>query len=500
MSSRGGGDAPASDDRSDWWSNDGRSAVTSWLISFVVHFAVLISLGLVICGARPGFAPLGLVAYTATKDAGPSNVAQQPWTVEQDLRGGGAAPTDIATASMPVDVPIEAPQPTVARESLDAARVARSVAATAVPEQAAESRPPAEMTTGGGLEGRRGDARSTLAGEGGGNRQSEEAVEQGLRWLAAHQRDDGSWGFNLNQPPCSGLCRNSGTEASTTASTALALLPFLGAGYTHTEGEHAETVKRGLYYLGTRARTTPQGVDLQDGTMYGQGLATIALCEAYAMTHDEALKDVAQQAIRFIVFAQNTAGGGWRYTPGAPGDVTVTGWQLMALKSGQLAKLDVPSPTVGLAQNFLDSVQTDGGARYNYMVAQPARQTNTTTAVGLLCRMYTGWHRDTPALYQGVAYLHKWGPDKNNMYYNYYATQVLHHWEGPEWQEWNGRMRDYLIATQSKTSHEAGSWHFPDAYGDVGGRLYNTALAIMTLEVYYRYMPLYRNEAVQRRF
>jgi hypothetical protein len=234
--------------------------------------------------------------------------------------------------------------------------------------------------------------------------------------------------------------------------------------------------------------------------MYGQGLATIVLCEAYAMTHDPAIKDAAQQAIRFVVYAQDIKGGGWRYTPGAPGDTTVTGWQLMALRSGLLGRLNVPSPTTGLVEKFLDSVQTENGARYNYMVAQPPRQTNTTTAVGLLCRMYTGWHRDNPALYRGVAYLDQWGPSETNMYYNYYATQVLHHWGGPEWQAWNRRMRDYLVAKQSTTSHEAGSWYFPDPYGDAGGRLYNTALAILTLEVYYRYLPLYGEEAVGKRY
>ena len=95
-------------------------------------------------------------------------------------------------------------------------------------------------------------------------------------------------------------------------------------------------------------------------------------------------------------------------------------------------------------------------------------------------------------MYRGIGFLEKWGPSQNNMYYNYYATQVLYHWQGPEWQSWNARMRDYLISTQAAKGHEAGSWHFPDSYGDRGGRLYNTALAIMTLEVYYRYMPLYR--------
>ena len=291
------------------------------------------------------------------------------------------------------------------------------------------------------------------------------------------------------------MCRNSGTASSATAATGIALLPFLGAGCTHRDGDYQDTVKRGLYSLGALAVVTPQGIDLRGGgTMYAQALASIALCEAYGMTKDEALKEIAQGALRFIVYAQNVEGGGWRYTPGEPGDVTVTGWQLMALRSGQLAKLEVPSPTVGRIEKFLDSVQTDGGARYRYQTHRKPEP--TTSAVGLLCRMYLGWGRDTPALYQGVAFLDKWGPSESNIYYNYYATQVLHFWEGPEWEKWNRQMRDYLIATQSTESHEAGSWHFPDHYGDTGGRLYTTAMALMILEVYYRHMPLFEQRAV----
>ena len=227
--------------------------------------------------------------------------------------------------------------------------------------------------------------------------------------------------------------------------------------------------------------------------MYAQGLSAIALCEAYGMTQDPALKDLAQGALRFIVYAQDPKGGGWRYAPGQPGDTTVTGWQLMALKSGQMARLEVPAPTLYLAQRFLGSVQSEDGARYGYMTPQPR---NSTTAIGLLCRMYTGWQRDHPGLQKGVAYLSQWGPSEDNMYHNYYATQVLHHWGGSDWEKWNRKMRDYLIATQATNSHEAGSWYFSGGQGQVGGRLYNTAMAVMTLEVYYRYMPLYREDAV----
>jgi len=226
--------------------------------------------------------------------------------------------------------------------------------------------------------------------------------------------------------------------------------------------------------------------------MYAQGLSAIVLCEACAMTGDPGLKEVAQRALDFIEYAQDKRGGGWRYTPGEPGDTTVTGWQLMALKSGQMANLHVRSPSIFLACDFLDSVSSEDGARYGYMNTDPRK---TTTAVGLLCRMYTGWRRSNPGLRMGVSYLREWGPSEDNMYYNYYATQVLRHWGGREWENWNPKMRDYLVVTQSSQGPASGSWYFSGGYGETGGRLYNTAVAIMTLEVYYRYMPLYRQAA-----
>jgi hypothetical protein len=347
--------------------------------------------------------------------------------------------------------------------------------------------PFASGPAGGGLEGRTPEGRARLIGDGG-TEASEAAVEKGLRWLAAHQQRDGSWNFNHQLGPCKGLCRNPGDVASTTGSTAMALAPFLGAGYTYENPEHGRTVRDGLYYLKNRARVVQEGVDLQEGTMYAQGLAAIVLSEGYAMTGDQSLKYVAQQAVDFIDYAQDKRGGGWRYSPGEPGDMTVTGWQLMALKSAQMAGLDVSQSTVYGVDRFLSSLQSEEGALYGYMDTAPRE---STTAIGLLCRMYRGWGRDYPPLAAGVKHLSTWGPSENDMYFNYYATQVLRHWEGPLWEAWNTRMRDYLIETQARYGHEHGSWFFNHPKTNSGGRLYDTAMAIMILEVYYRYMPLY---------
>jgi hypothetical protein len=115
-------------------------------------------------------------------------------------------------------------------------------------------------------------------------------------------------------------------------------------------------------------------------------------------------------------------------------------------------------------------------------------------------RMYLGWVRNDQNIGRGAMYLGNLGPSKTDMYFNYYATQVMHHRGTSEWDRWNRKMRDYLIETQSRSGHETGSWFFPDRHGDVAGRLYNTALCTMILEVYYRHMPLYGEQAVEDSF
>ena len=235
------------------------------------------------------------------------------------------------------------------------------------------------------------------------------------------------------------------------------------------------------------------------GNLYAHGLASIALCEAYAMTNDNKLMAPAQASLNFIAFAQDPVGGGWRYQPRQAGDTSVVGWQLMALKSGHMANLRVPPQTVMLSSRFLDTVQVDGGAGYGYSF--PADKPSTS-AIGLLCRMYLGWKKENEALQRGVARLSALGPSKTDMYYNYYATQVLHHWEGEAWEKWNSVMREQLINSQNKEGHARGSWQpaSDNHTNQKGGRLYYTSMATMILEVYYRHMPIYGKQAAEDEF
>jgi len=406
-------------------------------------------------------------------------------------RSQSVAP-DVVTELVDLDVP------EITLESIDSSSGETSLEQSPSPDS---YRPqdllmPLKIGTGGGFEGRTGQMRLRLVAERGGSEASEDAVARGLAWLAAHQREDGSWWFDHRDGLCGGLCRDPGTHGSTTASTGLALLAFLGAGEVTEESQYKDVVDKGLYYLSGRMIVTPHGGDLQEGTMYAQGIATIALCEAYAMTKDESLESVAQQAVNYICNAQHEEGG-WRYYPGQPGDTTVYGWQVMALKSARMAGLDVSDVVLDRAKGFLDRVQVEDGAYYGYLSPD---KLPTPTAVGLLARMYYGWPQDDPRLAKGVTHLQKLKPSRTDMYFNYYAMQVMHHYEGDGWDAWNRELRDRLIATQSRRGHEHGSWYFRDEHGKSGGRLYTTAMCIMILEVYYRHMPLYGSAAVEDKF
>jgi hypothetical protein len=115
------------------------------------------------------------------------------------------------------------------------------------------------------------------------------------------------------------------------------------------------------------------------------------------------------------------------------------------------------------------------------------------SAVGLLCRQYLGTPRPNPNLINGVKKLMKTPPTGKNIYYEYYATQVMHHMGGEYWDKWNDKdnkkgMRDLLIGLQDRD----GSWNpAGDPFGQPGGRIMKTSLSLLTLEVYYRHTPLF---------
>ncbi|HWB11824.1 MAG TPA: prenyltransferase/squalene oxidase repeat-containing protein [Pirellulales bacterium] len=350
---------------------------------------------------------------------------------------------------------------------------------------------------GNGFGGRGSGMRKALAGSFGGTRQTERAVAAALNWIARHQNRDGSWSLGQFSRQCKDrTCTGPGSAHAEAAATAMGLLPFLAAGQTHkSKGPYRATISSGLYWL-----VQHQAMDgnLSGGahTMYSHGLATITLCEAYGLTRDEHIGEAAQRAVRFIERAQHSRGG-WRYSPGDEGDTSVVGWQVMALKSAQMAGLSVQPATFGGAKEFLKSCSSGNyGGLFGYVPG--SGPTPTLTAVGLLCNQYLGAKRDDKLMIEGVDLLMHNLPtlQTRNGYYWYYATQVMHNLPGPQWDTWNRQMRRLLIENQAKEGCAQGSWDpsrpMRDPWDDVGGRLMTTSLSCLTLEVYYRYLPLYK--------
>lgn len=342
------------------------------------------------------------------------------------------------------------------------------------------------------LSGREPGMRKVLLKAYGGTATTESAVMAGLEWLARNQKSSGAW--SLRGPYSDG----SQTE-NEEAATAMALLAFQGRGFTHlSDPRHDFSQRVALGWKRLLRSQDNDGCFYRKGSMnhrfYTHAQCTIALCELYGMTRDEAFREPAQRAVDYLVATQAREGG-WRYQPGTGSDLSVTGWVVMALQSARMAGIDVPSLTLLQVNEFLDIVARNQGSEYAYMAREGARL--PMTAEGLLCRQYLGWQQDDPRLKRGVKKLlsspPRWGSGRN-VYYLYYATQVCHHMEGDAWNQWNKKLRQLLPEKQQKRGRERGSWSPKgDVHGGQGGRLYVTCLSIYSLEVYYRHLPIYRN-------
>lgn len=347
-----------------------------------------------------------------------------------------------------------------------------------------------------GFSGRGKGVRKAMTGGYGGTKGTERAVAGALHWFMRHQNRNGSWSLDRFATNCHDGSCDSGTKLKCDiAATSFALLPYLGAGQTHrTRGPYRRHIADGLAWL-MNSQKSDGDLRGPDGTMYVHGLAALTLCEAYGISGDREVGDCAQRAIYFIERAQDPRGGGWRYQPGEPGDTSVVGWQIMALKSAVMAGLAVSPNTIAQAQRFLQSTST-GTHHGLYSYQAGAESTPIMTAVGMLCSQYMGMRRNDPAMMEGMNCLlgHKPDGDIRSAYYWYYGSLAMHNLPGPEWDAWNRRMRRVLLDSQIRYGCASGSWPSQGhQHCEKGGRVMVTSLCTLTLEVYYRYLPIYRN-------
>lgn len=473
------------------WSEDPR--LPACLLSTIFHTLLLLILAFVTYHGRTGIRQ-SILAKQVDGDSPQRIETFEPLTNERfdaNARSDQPVPVQIETSK-----PVAVTSPAQAETEADV--LDPDLLALAAPGGAKSESVSKRLPSGGGISKRSPEGRLEYGRKYGATARSEKAVEAALAWLAAHQRDDGSWSLNLELDPCNGRCRHSkkkGEETPTpsTGATGLALLAFLGAGHTHqNDGPYRETVRRGIYYLRAVAAEASAGYDWQQGSMYGHGIALMALAEALAMTSkdgqgDSDLRDLVRNGAAFTSVAQHPSGS-WGYVPGSPGDITVSGWQVMSLIAARKNQIALRTNMLPDAKAFVMSTCTENDYWFGYK-GPPGEP--TTTAIGLTLLLYLGQSPDYTPFYLAMTEMADRGPTLTNIYHDYYATLALHHSRHRDWDRWNTKLRDHLIATQATSGHEAGSWHFPDRWGDIGGRLYTTAMCAMTLEVYYRYMPLY---------
>ena len=232
---------------------------------------------------------------------------------------------------------------------------------------------------------------------------------------------------------CSAKTGTAPAPSAKTAVTGLALLALLGSGNTHLQGPYAENVRRGLNYLiGVQGADGNLGGHAESfAFMYSHGIASFALSEAYAMTHDRRLERPLRAAIRYTLSAQHPVTGGWRYQPQETGDTSQLGWQLMALKSADLAGITMPATARDGAARFLRSVASgaSGGLATYRPYESPSR---SMTAEALVCRQFLGASRDDRTASEAADYVMEELPDRRqvNLYYWYYGTLAMYQLQG----------------------------------------------------------------------
>lgn len=318
---------------------------------------------------------------------------------------------------------------------------------------------------------------------------TDEAISQGLAYLANAQHASGSFGTGFQQ--------------DNIAITSLAALALMSGGHQPGRGKYGKNVAAALEFVLSQKKNDPPGylsnregmANGWHGPMYGHGFATLFLGEVYGMVHKKALREklrgTLKQAIQLIIKSQNKEGG-WRYRPFSPdADISVTICQIMALRSARNAGIAVPKSTVTNCINYVKGCQNyDGGFRYTQQFG-PSGFARTAAGV---CALYSAGVYKGPQVDKGLRFLMQFKPDNPKdfnrgreyfayyYYGHYYAVQAMWTAGGRYWKEWYPAIRDELLASRQR--FREGIWF------DRICPHYGTAMACIILQIPNNYLPI----------
>lgn len=357
---------------------------------------------------------------------------------------------------------------------------------------------------------------------GGYGSQVEAAVLRALEWLAAQQRPEGFWGdvskYNRSwqsRPWLSSM----GNEQRATRLTALCLLAFLAHGETPQSAKFGDTVQRALEYLLAQqhpqtglftplADTRPEksGDDLG---VYAHAQAVYALAEAYALTRAPMLKRPVERGLQVIVNGQLASGAWGNWYEQNISDSSATSWQIQALKAAEAAGIRIDGQEEAM-RRAVDGIRYlckgDGVWYYRKgdVLALPREGGPIMSGAMVLSLQLLGLQND-PMVTAGLRYLSDFGvtewskawenPINKSLpatYEWYYNTQAVFQRGGSRWASWNSAFAPMLLAQQ----HAEGWWLGIGQRSDEE-KIYSTSLCALSLQVYYRILPAFRQPTVR---
>jgi squalene cyclase len=310
------------------------------------------------------------------------------------------------------------------------------------------------------------------------------AILRGLEYLSSVQQPSGAW--------------ETDSFGESTASTSLAVMAFLAAGHVPSEGPYGQQITRGIRWVLDHQEDNGMIVHRKShGPMYSHGISTLMLAEVIGMVEakdEPKVRRALERAVALILKSQAVSkhsrhAGGWRYqVDSKDSDLSVSGWQVLALRAAKNCGCDVPAEAIDDAIAYVKLCAARDHRGFGYQPGNGA--TPTLSGVGILALEVCGDHHSPEALGAAEYLLERpLRPGSNYFYYGVYYTNVGMFKVGGKYAE---ATREHTADMLVRFQQPDGSWLSEHSTERRVGPIYSTGLALLALAVDYRYLPIYQ--------